>query len=73
MYRVRGVAQLVARNVWDVEVAGSSPVTPTRTLEFSDELKPAMRPKGQTQVRVLSPRPQNRHFVEGERERAYQN
>ena len=24
-----GVAQLVARNVWDVEVAGSSPVTQT--------------------------------------------
>lgn len=29
-----GVAQLVARDVWDVEVAGSSPVTQT-TLESS--------------------------------------
>ena len=25
----RGVAQLVARNFWEVEVAGSSPVAPT--------------------------------------------
>ena len=25
----RGLAQLVARRVWDAEVAGSSPVTPT--------------------------------------------
>ena|GEM_PF-3967923 len=25
----RGVAQLVARGVWDAEVGGSSPLTPT--------------------------------------------
>ena len=25
----RGVAQLVARDIWDVEAAGSKPVTPT--------------------------------------------
>lgn len=29
-YGYRGVAQLVARSVWDAEVAGSSPVAPTR-------------------------------------------
>ena len=26
----RGVAQLVARDVWDVDAAGSNPVTPTK-------------------------------------------
>ena len=31
-YGYRGVAQLVARSVWDAEVAGSSPVAPTRVL-----------------------------------------
>ena len=25
----RGVAQLVARDIWDVDAAGSNPVTPT--------------------------------------------
>ena len=30
----RGVAQLGARDVWDVEVAGSIPVTPTINLEW---------------------------------------
>ena len=25
----RGVAQLVARHIWDVDAAGSTPVTPT--------------------------------------------
>ena len=29
--RHRGVAQLVARDVWDVDAAGSNPVTPTNT------------------------------------------
>jgi hypothetical protein len=28
----RGVAQLVARGVWDAEVGGSSPLTPTREI-----------------------------------------
>ena len=28
-YTLRGVAQLVARDVWDVDAAGSNPVTPT--------------------------------------------
>lgn len=31
MTRVRGVAQSEARGVWDAEVAGSSPATPTRS------------------------------------------
>ena len=26
----RGVAQLVARDIWDVDAAGSNPVTPTK-------------------------------------------
>lgn len=30
MVKFRGVAQLVARDIWDVEAAGSNPVTPTR-------------------------------------------
>ena len=38
----RGVAQLVARVVWDHEVAGSNPVTPTiflsaRTPDFQND------------------------------------
>lgn len=32
----RGVAQLVARYVRDVEVAGSSPVTPTKKMICAD-------------------------------------
>ena len=28
--KYRGVAQLVARDVWDVDAAGSNPVTPTK-------------------------------------------
>lgn len=30
----RGVAQLVARDVWDVDAAGSNPVTPTNFKRF---------------------------------------
>ena len=30
----RGVAQLVARVVWDHEAVGSSPTTPTRKFDF---------------------------------------
>ena len=30
-YILRGVAQLVARHIWDVDAAGSTPVTPTKT------------------------------------------
>lgn len=33
----RGVAQLVARDIWDVEAAGSNPVTPTK-----NPLKPSV-------------------------------
>ena len=29
-FTLRGVAQLVARDVWDVDAAGSNPVTPTK-------------------------------------------
>ena len=29
-YILRGVAQLVARHIWDVDAAGSTPVTPTK-------------------------------------------
>ena len=29
--KYRGVAQLVARDVWDVDAAGSNPVTPTNS------------------------------------------
>ena len=32
IFRNRGVAQLVARDIWDVEAAGSNPVTPTSYL-----------------------------------------
>ena len=32
-FTLRGVAQLVARDVWDVDAAGSNPVTPTKSLE----------------------------------------
>ncbi len=30
----RGVAQLGARDIWDVEAAGSNPVTPTKKGTF---------------------------------------
>ena len=30
-FTLRGVAQLVARDVWDVDAAGSNPVTPTNS------------------------------------------
>ena len=29
------MAQLVARDVWDVDAAGSNPVTPTKTASFN--------------------------------------
>ena len=32
----RGVAQLVARDVWDVDAAGSNPVTPTISSVHND-------------------------------------
>ena len=32
---IRGVAQLVARDVWDVDAAGSNPVTPTNFADSS--------------------------------------
>ncbi len=32
----RGVAQLVAREVWDFDAAGSSPVTPTIRVFVTD-------------------------------------
>ncbi len=32
---IRGVAQSVARGVWDAEVGGSSPLTPTRFARAS--------------------------------------
>ncbi len=33
-FTFRGVAQLVARDVWDVDAAGSNPVTPTKICDF---------------------------------------
>ena len=36
MVKFRGVAQLVARDIWDVEAAGSNPVTPTMKNSPSD-------------------------------------
>ena len=48
----RGLAQLVARRVWDAEAAGSSPVTPTmvyvttlsgRFYSVQDWLKPHVK------------------------------
>ena len=38
-FKKRGVAQLVARVVWDHEVAGSIPVTSTRKLKFCRKLQ----------------------------------
>ena len=35
----RGVAQLVARDVWDVDAAGSNPVTPTKNRGFDRKIK----------------------------------
>ena len=44
----RGVAQFgLARNVWDVEVVGSNPSSPTKFDKMS----------GRSQVQILSPRP----------------
>ena len=33
MFRQRGVAQLAARHIWDVDAAGSNPVAPIPNLE----------------------------------------
>ena len=35
----RGVAQLVARDVWDVDAAGSNPVTPTKITDLTSFLR----------------------------------
>ncbi len=35
----RGVAQLVARDIWDVEAAGSNPVTPTKNYAEKATIK----------------------------------
>ena len=35
----RDVAQLVARDVWDVDAAGSNPVTPTKISGFDRKVK----------------------------------
>ena len=35
-FTLRGVAQLVARDVWDVDAAGSNPVTPTISSVHND-------------------------------------
>ena len=35
----RGVAQLVARGIWDAEVVGSSPATPTLNWEVAQWLE----------------------------------
>ena len=37
----RGVAQLVARDIWDVEAAGSNPVTPTKIAVLTAKFKTA--------------------------------
>ena len=34
-FTLRGVAQLVARDVWDVDAAGSNPVTPTKIADLT--------------------------------------
>ena len=39
----RGVAQLVARDVWDVDAAGSNPVTPTKNRGFDRKIKGAVK------------------------------
>ena len=36
----RGVAQLVARDVWDVDAAGSNPVTPTKLVLYAQKISP---------------------------------
>ena len=40
IYLYRGVAQLVARQFWELDVAGSSPVTPTKILTESRVYSP---------------------------------
>ncbi len=47
--KVRGVAQLVARDIWDVEAAGSNPVTPTKNAVLT-----AKEPQGSNTLRLFS-------------------
>ncbi len=50
------MAQLVARDFWEVEAAGSSPVTQTRFTKWTAvSLEPALRPKGQSQFKSSHP------------------
>ena len=34
------MAQLVARDVWDVDAAGSNPVTPTKLVLYAQKISP---------------------------------
>ena len=40
---IRGVAQLVARGIWDAEAVGSSPATPTEQKTAEKLLREARR------------------------------
>ena len=47
-FTFRGVAQLVARDVWDVDAAGSNPVTPTKIAVLT-----ARKPQGSNTLRFF--------------------